>query len=382
MLYTIVQSYPHPLFKKESNAKVSLYLPTHRAANKNEEDKIRFSNLIKQIETPLSQTTDKATAKAIIHRLKTMKDDRTLWNQRLHGMAIFSDHEESIVYILQNQPREIALVGQRFHTKPLVRDFQGLDEYQVLTLDRQRFDVYEGNRTGFRKIPHGDNEPITIQDFLGDEYTEGYLSQGSYGGAANTPMFHGHKSRKDEVDKDIERYLKLVDKHVLEHYSNKSKKPLILFALPEYHEPFIKMSKNPHLIHDGIKRSPKELKESDIKAYAWNIIEPRYQKGIETLKDNFNQAYQKSMADDQVHALAKASVSGRIQTLLIEAYRTVPGRIDEKNGTLIHRDKQQAKYDDALDDLMDLVIQNGGAVHVIPSHFMPSDTGVAGIYRF
>ncbi len=382
MNYIIAKEHPHKILEDNSDPKVTLYVPTHRDPNHNEEDRIRLGNLIRTVEKKLENVTDKSTKETILKPLKVMKDDRSLWNQRLEGFCIFANVNQTVVYILQNPVREMAIVGQRFHKKPLIRDFQGLDEYQILALDRHSYSLYEGNRTGFREIPIGENEPRTIQDFLGDEYTEAYLSQSSYGGTSSGSMFHGHKARKDEVDKDIERYLRQVDQHVMKNYSNISKKPLILFALPEYHTTFKKHSHNPYLIDESIKLSPRGLKESELKKYAWEIIEPRYEARIQKLKDTYHNARQKDLADNNIHSVAKAAAQGRVDSVLIEAYREVPGRIDEDSGRVIERDHRQEKFDDALDDLTDIVISNGGNVYVIPQEKMPSDTGVAAIYRY
>jgi len=382
MEYTIARTYPHKILSEQSDPKVSLYMSTHRDPTKNEADRIRFGNLLRDLENKLKKVTDSKKQKTIMQTLNDLKDDRTLWNQRLDGLCVFINGDSCVVYILSNPPRDMAIVGQRFHTKPLLRDFQGLDEYQILALSAKEFTLYEGNRTGFRLIPPKDDEPRKIGDFLGEEFSESYLAQGSYGGVGNTPMFHGHKSKKDEVDKDIERYLNKVDKFIKDTYSMHSKKPLILFALPEYHAYFEKRSNNPYLLKNGIKESPNELTESTLKEKAWKIIEPHYESTIEKLKDHYEKALQKDRADFNINTISKAAVNGRVETLLIEAFRIIPGRIDENNGYLIQRDGSQTKFDDALDDLMDIVLTNGGSVHVIPEEKMPCDTGAAAIYRY
>ncbi len=382
MQYRIARQFPDEIFEQSEAVNVSLYVPTNWDPTETEGDKILFSNMIRQIEKQLSELIDKNTKNDMVDTLKTIKDDRTLWNQRLEGFGIFMNKNDCVIYIMLNPVNEIALVGQRFHTKPLFKDMQGLDEYQVLAIDRQSFTLYEGNRTGFRQIIQAEDEPRTIQDFLGDEYTESYLAQGSYGGTGAKAMFHGHKSKKDEVDKDIVRYLKQADKYIYDHYSKVSEKPLILFALPEYHHVFKQHSKNVYLLNDGIKKSPHELKINDLKKEAWHIIEPRYQEKIETLTNRYDKAYQQDLAHDKLPLIAKAAITGRVDTLIVEAFRQVPGRIDENNGMLIPKNQQNTKFDDALDDLIDIVYQNGGRVVVIPETSMPTDTGACAIYRF
>ncbi len=382
MTYIIAKDFPHDILSDDRNPKVTLYVPTSRDINHNDEDKIRFGNLLRTIEKKLDKVTDQDTKKTIAANLNTLKDDRSLWNQRLEGFCIFANAKQTVIYVLQNPTREMAIIGQRFHQKPLIKDLQGLDEYQVLALDRQSYALYEGNRTGFRQIQLNEDEPKTIQDFLGEEFTESYLAQGSYGGASSRAMFHGHKSRKDEVDKDIERYLRLVDHHVMKQHSSVSKKPLILFALPEYHTHFRKHSNNPYLVDEGIKQSPRDIKLDALKKLAWNIIEPRYEARIDKLKETYQQALQKGSADNKIHTVAKAAVTGRVDTVLIEAFREIPGRIDTDSGRFIERNNALENFEDALDDLTDIVISNGGKVHVIPEEKMPTDTGIAAIYRY
>jgi len=379
--YRIARTYPHAIFREESVPKVTIYFPTHRDPTKNEEDRIRFGNLIRSAEKRLEEAATKDQQKRITETLAAMKDDRTLWNARAQGMGVFASEKSCVVYILQNPPRELLTVGERFHTKPLIRDFQGLDEYQVLALDRHGFTVYEGNRTGFRKIPHGEDEPKTIADFLGDEYTEDYLSMSSSGNTS-APTYHGQKSRKDEIDKDTERYLKLIDKHVLEHYSKPSEKPLILFALPEFHGFFKKQSKNPYLLKEGIRRSPAGVKEDELKEHAWKIIEPRYEENIERLLKRYGSATQKGFASDDVETVVKAALQGRIEVAVIEAYRRIPGRIHVDQGRIVYSEDESDSPGDVLDDLIDIVKNNGGEVVVLPRERMPTDTGVAAIYRY
>ncbi len=382
MQYRIARQFPDEIFNQSEDVNISLYVPTNWDPTETEGDKILFGNMIRHIEKQLDDLVDKNKKQDMIDTLKTIKDDRLLWNQRLEGFGIFMNQNDCVIYIMLNPVNEMAIVGQRFHTKPLFKDMQGLDEYQVLAIDRQSFNLYEGNRTGFREIIQAEGEPRTIQDFLGNEYTESYLAQGSYGGAGAKAMFHGHKSKKDEVDKDIERYLKQVDKYVYEHYSKDSGKPLILFALPEYHHVFKNHSKNIYLLEEGIKKSPHELKMKELKKEAWNIIEPRYQQRIKELTNRYEKAYQQDLAHDKLPLIAKAAITGRVETLIVEAFRQIPGRIDEQNGMLVPKSQHNTKVDDALDDLIDIVYQNGGTVVVIPEESMPTDTGACAVYRF
>ncbi|NLJ52399.1 MAG: hypothetical protein GX342_09625, partial [Alcaligenaceae bacterium] len=45
-------------------------------------------------------------------------------------------------------------------------------------------------------------------------------------------------------------------------------------------------------------------------------------------------------------------------------------------------DFSSPEAEDVLDDLAEMVLRRGGEVKIIPSQYMPTDTGLASIYRF
>jgi hypothetical protein len=67
---------------------------------------------------------------------------------------------------------------------------------------------------------------------------------------------------------------------------------------------------------------------------------------------------------------------------LIEADRHLPGRIDYASGRIEPDDLAHPEVDDVLDDLGELVLQKGGQMLVVPAERMPTQTGIAAIYRF
>lgn len=77
-----------------------------------------------------------------------------------------------------------------------------------------------------------------------------------------------------------------------------------------------------------------------------------------------------------------ATLAGRVATLLIEADRQLSGRIDTKTGKIEFEDLSHPEFDDVLDDLAELAIGKGGEVIVVPADRMPTQTGVAAIYRY
>jgi hypothetical protein len=364
---------------------LSLYQPTHRHHPDNQQDPIRFGNLVKALEESLLQQFPKDEIRPLLERFLALADDRDFWNHTLDGLAVLGARGMFRVYKLQRPVAELAVVADSFHIKPLMRVLQSADRYHVLGLNRKKIKLFEGNRDALDEIEPARGVPRTITEALGEELTEPHQTIASYGGLSggHSPMHHGHGGRESDVDIDAERFFRAVDRAVLEHHSQPSGLPLILAALPEHHHMFHDVSHNPFLIQESIDIHPDALSSIDeLRQRAWQLMEPRYLARLAALVEKFGNARSEGLGDDELAQVAKAVVGGRVATLLIEARREVPGRINAATGDIELDNLTHPEVDDVLDDLGTLVLKMGGQVVIVPTERMPTKTGIAAIYRY
>jgi len=361
---------------------LSLYQRTHRHHPDNEQDPIRFRNLVKALEESLLQQFPKDVVRPLLERFQTLADDRDFWNHTLDGLVVLGAKNIFRVYRLQRPVAELAVVADSFHTKPLVRILQSADRYQVLGLDRQGIKLFEGNRDALDEIEPAEGVPRTIAEALGEELTEPHHTVATYGGVGS-PMHHGHGGKESEVDIDAERFFRAVDRGIMEHHSQPSGLPLILAALPEHHHLFHEVSHNPFLVEESIDIHPDALSSVDeLRRRAWQVIEPHYLSRLAALVEEFGSARSRDLGHDEPAHVARAVVAGRVATLLIEADRQVPGRIDPATGEIESEDLEHPEVDDVLDDLGALARKMGGNIVIVPAERMPTKTGIAAIYRY
>lgn len=362
---------------------LSLYQPTFRHYPDNRQDPIRFRNLVKAMEESLRKKYSASEAQAFLEPFQPLAGDRDFWNHILDGLAVLGAPGLFRIFKLQRSVPERAIVADSFHVKPLIRILQSADRYQVLGLNRQEVKLFEGNRDILDEIEPAPGVPRTIADALGEELTEPHQTVASYGlGAGKTPMRHGHGGKKDELDKDIERFFRSVDRAILEYHSRPSGLPLILAALPEYHSLFHKISQNPLLMDANIDIHPDALSMDAFRRRVWQAIEPQYLARLAALVEEFGTAHSKGLGSDVLAQVAAASVAGRVAKLLIESDRQVPGHLVASTGRVEFGDLADPAVDDLLDDLGELVLKNGGQVVVVPGERMPTRTGIAAIYRW
>ncbi len=376
---------------------VSLYQPTPRRHPENQQDPIRFRNLVKEAETSLGRVLEANAIDPILAPLRALADDADFWNHTHDGLAIFVGPEQFRLVHLQRPVAELLVVAESFHVKPLLRIVQSADRYQVLSVNRRDIRLFEGNRDVLDEIALSPGVPSTITDALGEELTTAEGQVHSYGtgpvdgaGASRGPggaktggHGHGHGSKKDEIEKDTERFFRAVDKAILELHSKPSGLPLILAALPEYHAPFHAISYNPHLVAKGIEVNADTLAPDELRARAWKVMEPFYIDRLAQLVERFGAARSAQRGDDRLPQVAQAAASGRIDTLLLQAERAIPGRLDVATGDVqCSSDMTDPAVDDVLDDLAQRVLVTGGKVVIVPTDRMPTDTGLAAIYRY
>lgn len=261
------------------------------------------------------------------------------------------------------------------------------NRYQVLCLTRQSAKLYEGNRDALDPVDLTD-VPTALQDVKTLDRSVPDQPVGSYGTGlrqarqGGTAVNHGHGSLADIKDADVKKFFHAVAQGILEHHSSPSGLPLILVALSESQGDFRAVSNNRFLLEDGIIMDPASLDAEELRKLVWKTMEPHYLARLAELKDNFGAAQSRQAGSGDLSDVAKAAVGGQVATLLVEADRVIPGVIDSTSGAIRTADLENPQVDDMLDDLAELVIAQGGEVVVVPKDRMPTDSGLAAIYRY
>jgi hypothetical protein len=364
---------------------LSLYMPTHQNHPENLQDIILFKNLVRQMEESLMQKYSSGEVQKHLDPLKTLVDNNDIWYHTLDGLAVFSAEGIFEVIRLNKSVEELAIVADSFHTKPLRQYLQSVDHFHVLCLTLHDIRLFEGNRHSLTEVELTADTPKTITEALGVELTDKHSTIASYGGVGgeSTSMHHGHGGYKEESEKDAERFFRVVANAIYEHFSKPSGWPLILAALPEHHNLFQKVSKNPLLLPKGIAINPSSVSPDQLAKMAWEIMEPEYNLKLDSLVERFEQARANGKGSDDYKEVAVAAVEGRIDTLIVEADRIIAVRVTNLvTGNTQKKDMINPKVDDLLDDMGELVIKMGGQVMVLPAEKMPSETGLAAIFRY
>lgn len=371
------------LLKGQQPPCISLYQRTHRHHPENQQDPIRFRNLVREVGSALRQKHAARETQRILEPFEALAEDHEFWNHTLDGLAVLAAGDIFKRYRLHRPIRTLTVVADSFHTKPLVRILQSADRYQILGINRHAMRLFEGNRDVLDEIDPAPDVPRTVADLFGEMAGGPERKNRVYGLAASGKTTHHTTDVREDVKiSDTERFFRAVDRAVLDHHSRPSGMPLLLAALPEHHHLFRSISRNPFLADGAIDTYPDDLSSDELRERSWQLVQGRYLARLRRLIDHFHAAFPSELASGDLAHVARAAVAGRIGTLLIEAERFIPGVFDRTTGAIQLFDPGHSGIDDLLDDLAEYVLKAGGEVVVVPAERMPTGTGIAATYRF
>jgi hypothetical protein len=277
-------------------------------------------------------------------------------------------------------------VADTFHTKGLLKSLQGELRYYVLALTRENITLFEGSRDKL-DVVHVPGMPRGMRE-LETRSFDTSLSAKSIGSAqggagGGTVMFgSGRSSHINEQKEETKALFRMVDK-ALFPITHDQRAPLILATFDQHHGMFHEVSKNPALLEERIEGNPAELGLDDIRKRALEILKPRREQALKELAALYGAAAAHKRGTNYLPNISKAAVYGRVQTLLIEDGKRIAGKLDRTTGDISGMSSApNADGQDLLDDVSELVLAAGGTVYVLPKALMPTDVGVAAIYRY
>lgn len=366
---------------------VSIYLPTHRSHPESAQDSIRFKNL-SSLALKLSESPDvKIDAKLLGNQLQQIETDPLFWKSRSEGLGVFYSAENPNDILVLELPRtvpESVVIANSFHIKPLIRIKQSADNFHVLALTSDSAKLYLGNRDSLVEVKNTEF-PMDADNVLPGEPKEQELRAESYGGTENA-MFHGHASKSDEVDREREKYFRIVADFVEKNYSNPTKLPLILIALEEHHAPFQAISKNIYLDPTGVRKDPGSMNIKEMQKEAWEVHSIHIKNRVQDSLERFGNAEANGKGSAILSDVIRESNNGRVELLLLEESMNLKGEIDWITGNVVTDSSEEESLDytgdNAFDDLVEMVVSNGGEVLIVPSGLLKNTSGIAAIYRY
>ena len=365
---------------------VSLYMPTHRVGREQQQDPIRLKNLLAEAETKLlANGLRRPEVQKLMRPAEELLWNDDFWRHQSDGLAIFLSNDFSVVYRLPYEFKELLLIANDFHIKPLLPVLGRSGRFYVLAVNLNNIRLFQGTADAMSEIAL--NFPTSMDKALWMDEPEKYLNLHSGSISMNearggTGIFHGHNVADDEK-KNILRFFQSINVGLNALIEDKTT-PMILAGvdslLPFYRE----ASTYQNLLRDSVPGNPDREDLKELHGQAWNIARPIFEESQKKAFEKYEQlsGQQNALATNDLSTAVKAAKFGQVETLFVCLGVQKWGRYDPENNKVILDTKPTSENEDLLDLAVTETILNSGQVFAVPREQLPSEGDLAVILRY
>ncbi|MGA0060888.1 MAG: hypothetical protein ACO3RU_15010 [Planctomycetota bacterium] len=267
---------------------------------------------------------------------------------------------------------ELVVVGDRLHVRPLLERAVAPDRFVLLSIRERGVRLYAGDRDGLAPMP-ADDVPQELRDVVGYDHRPASLqlhSQGPRAGAvARTAVFHGQGAGVDDHADERTRYLRAVDRALVQALRG-MRCPVVLAAAEPVATAFRRLSRIPGLLETGVPQAAAPGHEAALHARAWPLVRDQLGGATRRLVDRVRQGLGTGLVIQQSDAVLDAAEEGRIAYLLCAADRALWADPDAPGQP--HAARQPGDLD-VIDVASTETLQHGGEVRFVESSAMPTD---------
>lgn len=344
---------------------ISIMLPTHRTSPDNKQDPIRVSNLVAQASKRLLDEFSRRQVDSVLTRLE--KEAAAIDHENnLDGLALFANQDFAHFYRVPFRLQEKVVIGDNFQTRDLVFALNRTPRYWVLSLSEQPTRLYEGSR-----------------DTLIEIREEGFpMEHGAAGGASNLPGGTG-VSRSAYRDEYHRQFFRSVDSTFANFFKD-DPLPLAVVGVERYHSFFNEVSGHVDQVVGRVTGSHDKTSAHELGKPVW----PEVKKGLAEQRQRYLDELGAAVgAQRSASGLGEAwrfAQEGRVSLLLVEEGYHQPAKLDDsgRHLTLVDDKTPLDVMDDAVDDLIELVLQMGGRVRFVEPGKLDKHNKVAAVLRY
>jgi hypothetical protein len=372
------------LMQPRDGACVSLFAPMVKAGPETQQNPIRFKNLLRQAQDALAERgLAEDEVRELLASATELIDDTPFWQHQSTGLAVFLSPGFFRYYRLPLEVRELAVVEDRFHLKPLLPLLSGDGRFYVLALSQNRARLLEATRHSVRELDLGDL-PTSLNAAVGYELEETHIqyhsgTRGTRG--TSSPVYHGQGGGEDDVKLEIQKFFNLLDRGIASLVVDRDA-PLVLagveFLFPLYRQ----VTSLPHVVEGGVPGNHDATSVDELLEKAWPLVEPYFTRAQDQAAGRFHELLGTGQASGQFDDVVTAAHDGRVETLFVALGTRRWGSFDEARRAVDLAEGNDPGTEDLVDFAALQTLRKGGQVFAVQPEQVPEGGAVAAVYRY
>lgn len=343
---------------------VSILMPTHRTAPENNRDPILLKNLAKEATERLLSEFSKREAEPVLRRLEAIVEDVS-FNFTLDGLAIFVNTDFARKFYIPFELKPRVVIDETFATRDLVYAMNRTPRYWVLSLADNNTRLFEAVRDDLTEAEH-DAFPMDIGHHGGERGAQRErLSEGAY---------------RDEFNRQFMREVA----NNLEKIRESDPLPVAVVGVERSIAYFREVMPDKKAIIATLTGNHEKTNTTELGKLIWaevkQSLEAERQAKLETLRHAVGARRFVSGAGE----VWRYAHDGRGDLLLVEDNFYYPARLDESGRHITPAEDVEAPdvIDDAVDEIIEAVLQKGGTIGFVPDGTLKDHQGIALILRY
>lgn len=365
------------LLQEPSNVCASIYMPMFRWGREVRQNEIRLRNLLKDIQQ-LLEKDEVATAEqsqAMTQRLEDFlrEPNHDAWQHPSAGLALFLTPDSMEMHPIGYSVREQAHVGERFYLRPLLPALHGSGNFVVLAVSQKHVRLFEGTSDSMEER-YPDDLPENLKDALNiDDYITA-IQHFSYSAGNNVDtMYHGQGAGEDDHKANLLQFFHRINEPLCNYLEGRDD-PLI-FAGVEYLFPVFKEAIHyKNLLPEPVTGNFDDASIEEIHKPAKEIAGAYFHQETSQAIEDYNDAYGRNRATDDLETILQAAQMGAVDTLLIREGTPMWGHVDSE-GHIQKDDSPTESSLDLLDEAAVETLEKGGDVFTVSDEDFPAKNG-------
>jgi hypothetical protein len=367
---------------------VSIYLPTHKFGREQQQDPIRFKNLMTKAQKKLLDSgLRKPEVQELMRPAESLLDDKDFWQHQSDGLAVFLSPNSSQAFRLPSNFNELVVVASNYQIKPLLPLLSKDGKFYILALSMNGVRLFLGTRDTIDEVDLGDI-PTNMQEALWmddpEKHTDFHTGTGSTTGVGERQaVFHGHGGKEAEEKTNILRFFQHINQGLNDLLEEKDI-PMVLagvdYLLPIYRE----ANTYAGLLDKSLDGYPGELDGKELHKLAWDLVQPIFKEDQKQVLEKFKQleGQGNELASADLKTVVEAANFGRVDTLIVPIGVQRWGSYDPKKNKVLFDEKSNPENEDLLDFAAMHTLFNSGKVYAVQPEKLPGDGDLAAILRY
>lgn len=343
---------------------LSLIAPTHRTAPANKKDRIVVKNLAAEGLERLQGEFKKREVAALVQNMNRLID-RVDWAHLLEGLALFASRDVATAVHLPFRPKARVVIDATFATRDLVFSLNRSPRYRVLVLTEKPTRLFEATTN-------------VLTEHTGKPFP--MIHKGP-GGASRLPGGQGI-NRSAVRDESHRQFFRKVD-DALAVIQKEDHLPVVVVAVDRYQAFYQAVTKDLDAIVGVVSGSHDDPNPAALGKLVWPVF-----KSGSTLRRTralvrLDEAVGLNRHASGIDQVWRAAFEKRCQILLVETGFEHPADLDPQGDRLLpYGGRGAAALDDAVDEVIEKVIADGGEVFFYDPGVLDVHQQIAAVLRY